>query len=98
VELGSFVADSSGVVTASVAIPATVEAGSHRFMLTGEQSGDRVVHFRLAAARTTATAAAAGAEGDTSIALPLVGAGAALVLLGGGGALVVRRRRAAAIG
>jgi hypothetical protein len=96
VRLGTFVADATGIVTAPVAVPATLEAGAHTLTLTGERTGDRVVHFRLSRA---ATARAAHEESGTSIALPLVGAAAgAVLLLAGGGALVVRRRRAAAIG
>ena len=92
VPLGTFSADTSGVVGMTVTIPASTEAGAHTITLSGPVTGDRAISFRLAAQQTARAAAGPPAEaGDPT--LPAV-LGGAVVLLGAGGVVWWRRRAA----
>lgn len=87
VELGTFAADATGVVTANITLPDSAEAGSHTLTLSGPVSGDLVVDFRLAAAPRDRGNASASAR--TDLILPVSLGAVGLVLLGG--AVMVHR-------
>lgn len=89
--LGSFTADDSGVVTASVRIPEEAPAGPHTFVFTGPASGERDVSLRVTAAAPVAPERPAP-ESSAPILLAAVGAAVGLALVAGG-AVVHRRRR-----
>lgn len=95
VTLGTFTADAAGVVTATVTLPATSEAGPHTLTLSGPLTGERVVDFRLAAApqnREPLTASPSPRETDRTWTFGL--GGGALLLLGSA-VFIFHRRRAA---
>lgn len=97
VDLGMFRADASGVVTATVALPADVAPGVHRFALVGQVDG-RVVWTEIEVFAPPATGddtdddrspgglASTGASIGSVVAL-------AVVLVAGGIGIVVARRR-----
>lgn len=98
VELGTFTADASGVVTATFRLPESAEAGSHSLTFSGALSGDHVVRFQLAAAQEEPAAAqeehgtaATPAQAEGLPRALVLGAGGVLLL--GGGLVVLRRRR-----
>jgi hypothetical protein len=91
VTLGTFTADPSGVVTMTVSIPASAEAGSHRLTLSGPQTGDRTVGFRLADPTKGRSDVAPTAGSDLTLPLALVGS--VLLVAGAGGGIAVRRLR-----
>ena len=62
VELGTFTADAAGVVTATVTLPASAEAGSHTLTFSGPVTGDHVVRFRLCRRREAAVNRGAAAR------------------------------------
>jgi hypothetical protein len=66
VTLGTFTADMSGVVTATVTVPGSTGEGAHTLALSGPLTGDRVVGFGLAAAQEKRGAVAAPASAGPS--------------------------------
>jgi hypothetical protein len=90
IELGTFVADAAGTVTAEVTIPDTAEAGSHTLTMSGPVTGELVVGFRLAGAEPIV----ASPVGEESALPRLLGLGAAVLALGVGVPVLLRRRRA----
>ncbi|WP_324273876.1 hypothetical protein [Blastococcus brunescens] len=91
VELGTFIADAAGVVTAEITVPADAESGPHTLTFSGPVTGDHVVELRLAAAEVRELAApSAPADEDRTLLLVLGGVG--VVLVGAGAVVAVRRR------
>ncbi|MET0764506.1 MAG: hypothetical protein ABWY29_06545 [Blastococcus sp.] len=89
VDLGTFTADASGIVTANVTIPASAETGSHTLTLSGPATGDHVVRFRLAVQRgDVATRASDGSD----LVLPLALGVAGLAFTAAVALLIYRRR------
>ncbi len=91
---GRFVADASGAVTGTVALPAGLALGAHSLVLVGETSGlVLVAPFEVVTPAELATTGASGVGW-------LAGAGAVLLLVGGGleGVAVVRWRRVVVAG
>lgn len=88
--VGRFVADASGAVTGTVALPAGLALGTHSVVLVGESSG-----LVLDAPFEVVTQAELATTGASSGIAWLAEMGAVLVLVGGGlaGAAALRRRR-----
>ncbi|WP_069386638.1 esterase-like activity of phytase family protein [Cellulosimicrobium cellulans] len=97
VDLGMFRADASGVVTATVTLPADVAPGTHRFVLVGQVDG-RVLWTELEVLPAPGTGGDAdddrspGGLASTGASIGAV-VGLAVVLVAGGIGIVVARRR-----
>lgn len=96
VTLGTFTADATGTVTATITLPDGTESGEHTLTFSGPASGDLVVvPFRVAAVQSTGPterrAAAPRSDGRT-VTSWVGGGGLAVVLLSLGAHLLLRRR------
>ena len=90
VNLGTFAANGSGVVTAVVTIPASVDAGSHSLVLTGTDPSGAP---RTVTATLTVTSPSSGSLPRTGAALAAL-LGVAGILIAAGMVLSKARRRA----
>jgi LPXTG-motif cell wall-anchored protein len=95
VVLGTFTADSQGVVTAEFTLPAGTAAGTHTFVYEGNQGTYFQESYTVSAALDTAGSGKKLAHTGADITVPLT-LGAGLVLAGAGALVVSRRRNAGA--
>ncbi len=93
VPLGSFTADSKGVVEVKVTIPASTAPGAHTITMVGRTSGVEVVIPVTIVAATAAGGSRGGGLARTGSDVgPLAGIGLGLVAAGGAAAYATRRR------
>lgn len=98
--LGTYTADSSGVINGTARIPSGVAPGTHTLALTGATSSGQTLVDSATITITGKGAAATGSSSGSALPFtganavwPLTGAGGGMVLAGGLTLLALRRRR-----